>query len=356
MIDIKRCTMCILPETYPRIQFDQQGVCNVCKAYDRYYKNIDYKGRRKKLEGIIKKAKRKRRNYDCMVPLSGGRDSSMVLYLAVKVFGLRTLAFNYDNGFFTAQAKNNMEASTNALNVDFISYKPQVSTMMKAYRTCFLKTGDFCMACNRGITTAIYKTAFEKNIPLILLGYCSKTDSIPREVEMYDQRLLKDVLKDKMSRQELRPFVFPQLKRLLVPRINLPDYFDWKETENFKSLMTEFIGADYLGDVHFDCKVAGVANYIKGIKWGFGKREMKLAVYIRDGIISREEALRQLSQKHGEPPELDYWLEKLDLRRDDLEKVKHLSYDGFKTYDFRMLKLLRKYTRLVSHPYTDELK
>lgn len=350
------CTRCILPETYPRIKFDQDGVCNVCKLFDTTYKDIDYKERQRELERIIGKARKKRKNYDCMVPLSGGRDSSMVLYLAIKVFGLRTLAFSYDNGFLSRQAKNNMEVSTNALNVDFISYKPQVNTIMKAYRTCFLKTGDFCMPCNRGITTAIYRTALEKRIPLILLGYCSKTDAIPREVEMYEQRLLKDVLKDEMSPQELKPFIFPQLKRLFVHRINLPDYFDWKETENFKRLAAEFIGADYSGNVHFDCKVAGVANYIKKIKWGFGKREMKLAVYVRDGIISRDEALQQIAERDGEPPELDYWLEKLDLRRDDLEKVKHLSYDGFKTYDFRMLKLLKKYTRLVSHPYTEELE
>ena len=91
------------------------------------------------------------------------------------------------------------------------------------------------------------------------------------------------------------------------------------------------------------------------MKWGFGKREMKLAVYIRDGIISREEALSQLSEKDGEPPELDYWLKKLSLSRPDLGKVKHLSYDGFKRYNFAFLKLLRKYTNLVSHPYTDEI-
>ena len=91
------------------------------------------------------------------------------------------------------------------------------------------------------------------------------------------------------------------------------------------------------------------------MKWGFGKREIKLAIYIRDGIISREEALAQISEKDGEPAELDYWLKKLDLSRGDLAKVKHLSYDGFKTYNVGMLKLLRKYTNLVSHPYTEKI-
>ena len=249
-----------------------------------------------------------------------------------------------------------MEVLTKNLDVDFISYRPQISKMMKAYRTTFLKTGDFCIACNRGVTTGIYKTAFNKKIPLILLGYCSKTDGIPRAVEKFDQRLFKDILAGEMEKEDLKPFTFPQLKRLLIPRINVPDYFDWKETENFKNLAQEFSEADYTGDVHFDCQVSGVADYIKRIKWGFGKKEMKLAVYIRDGILSREEALYQLENKDEEPPEMDYWLKSLNLTRDDLKKVKDLSYEGFKSYNFKLLKFLRKHTNLVSFPYDEELQ
>lgn len=352
---MKVCAKCILPDTYPGIKFDEKGICNVCKHFDIHYKKINYKERQKELEKIIDKAKKKKREYDCMVPISGGRDSSMVLYLAVKVFKLKTLAFNYDNGFFSEQAKKNMELLTKALDVDFISYRPQVSKMMRAYRISFLKTGDFCIPCNRGVTTGIYRTAFENNIPLILLGYCSKTDGIPREVEMFDQRLMRSVLGSEMSRDELRPFMFPQLKRLLITRINVPDYFNWKETENFKKLTEEFVGTNYSGDVHFDCQVAGVADYIKRLKWGFGKKELKLAVYIRDYIITRDEALEKLKSVHEEPEELDYWLKCLNLSHDDVKKAKSLSCAGFKSYNFKLLKFLRKHTKLVSFPYDEEM-
>jgi N-acetyl sugar amidotransferase len=350
------CTKCILPDTYPKIRFDENGECNVCKLFDKHYKNINYEERQKELETILEKAKSKKREYDCMVPISGGRDSSMVLYLAAKKFNMKVLAFNYDNGFFSKQAKENMEVLTRNLDVDFMYYRPKASTMMKAYRTSFLKTGDFCIPCNRGVTTGIYKTAFNKKIPLILLGYCSKTDGIPREVEKFDQRLLKSVLKGDMRKDELECFTFPQLKRLLIPRINVPDYYDWKETENFKSLALEFSGADYTGDVHFDCQVAGVADYIKRMKWGFGKKEMKLAIYVRDGLMSRSEALDQLKNKDEEPAEMGYWLDSLGLTREDLKQVKNVSYDGFKSYNFRLLKILRKHTKLVSFPLDEELE
>jgi N-acetyl sugar amidotransferase len=349
------CTKCILPESYPHITFDDQGICNVCTHFDRRYKNIDYTQQHKELFRIIEKAKKKKREYDCMVPISGGRDSSMVLYLAVKDFKLKTLAFNYDNGFFSEQAKKNMEVLTKALDVDFISYRPQISKMMEAYRISFLKTGDFCIPCNRGVTTGIYKTAFDKKIPLILLGYCSKTDGIPREVEMFDQRLFKSVFQGEVPHSELRPFMFPQIKRLLIPRINVPDYFDWKEIENFKKLAGSFIESNYLGDVHFDCKVSPVADYIKRMKWGFGKKEMKLSVYIRDGQITREEASEKLTHAFEEPPELELWLQSLKVTRDDLKKAKDLSYKGYKSYNFKLLKFLRRHTKLVSFPYDEEI-
>ena len=97
-------------------------------------------------------------------------------------------------------------------------------------------------------------------------------------------------------------------------------------------------------------------DYIKRMKWGFGKKEMKLAIYIRDGLMTRDEALEQLKDANKEPKEMDFWLESLNLTRDDLRGVKDLSYDGYKSYNFRLLKFLRKYTKLVSFPYDEELE
>lgn len=348
------CQCCVLPETFPRIKFDENGKCNICHKFEDRYRNIDYKERQKELSAIIEKAKRKQREYDCMVPLSGGRDSSMVLYLASKIFGMKVLAFNYDNGFFTDQARKNMEVLTRALNVDFISYRPKVSRMMKAYRIAYLKTGDFCIPCNRGVTAGVYKTAFDRNIPLIMLGYCSKTDGIPREVEIFDQRLMKDVFKGEMDSAELNTFLFPDVKRLLIPRINVPDYFDWKETENFKKLTEEFTGSNYSGDVHFDCTMSGVADYIKRKKWNFGKKELKYSVYIRDGIMTRDEALQKLAAGHKEPPELEEWMKCLGIDREAFQEGLKRSHAGFKSYNFKILKFLRKHTKLVSFPLEDD--
>ena len=82
---------------------------------------------------------------------------------------------------------------------------------------------------------------------------------------------------------------------------------------------------------------------------------MKLGVYIRDGLINREEALEKLTTAFDEPPELEFWLKSLNLSRDDIKKVKDLSYKGFKSYNFKLLKFLKKHTKLVSFPYDQEV-
>ena len=113
----------------------------MCTRFDKKYNNRDYDKRRLQLERIFQKARSKKRTYDCMVPFSGGRDSTMVLYLCTRVYNLRTLAFTFDNGFASEQARKNMEVAVNKFDVDFLRYKPRRSKLMMAYRISFLKTG-----------------------------------------------------------------------------------------------------------------------------------------------------------------------------------------------------------------------
>ncbi len=111
---MKRCSKCICPETYPGIQF-YDGICNFCLNYERQ-KPLGEKELRKIL------ASSKGKKYDCIVPLSGGRDSTFVLYMA-KNYGLNVLAVNYDNEFYSKQVQINMKNACKILGVDFISFR-----------------------------------------------------------------------------------------------------------------------------------------------------------------------------------------------------------------------------------------
>ena len=88
MKDVKRCTRCILPESLPSVELDKSGVCNYCRTYDRLFSNWEnVKSQRKKeFEHLLQRVKRLNRPYDCLIPLSGGKDSTYTLYLFNKIF------------------------------------------------------------------------------------------------------------------------------------------------------------------------------------------------------------------------------------------------------------------------------
>ncbi len=115
---MKRCTTCILPESYPNITFDDRGECNYCKNYTR----ISYLGS-DKLKADLMAARSKKGKYDCIVPISGGKDSTYVLYQITRIYGLRALAFNYDNGVTHPQAQENVRTIAEKLGVDLVTKK-----------------------------------------------------------------------------------------------------------------------------------------------------------------------------------------------------------------------------------------
>lgn len=343
---MKTCSKCLLPENYPHISYDEAGVCCVCRDYEERFKKIDYAEREKSLSVLFDKYRNKGRRWDCMVPVSGGKDSSYVLYVCKVKYKMRVLAVNFDNGFTSVAAIRNLKSITSELDVDFISYKPNFGILKKLYRTFLLKTGDFCPPCSRGVTTLTYRIARQEKIPLIVLGYNPITDMNPREIESIDQKLLLSVVEGTISRKELEDFVFFQPMRILVKRINLPEYVRWDEKEIVRTL-GEVVCSEggFDGEMHFDCVMSPVADYLRKKKWGFGKKVQKYSALIRDGQMTRDQALEKLktATDDREPAELEDFMKILDVTSEDIAKVKHLSHLNYKSYNVNFLKLLQKF-------------
>ncbi len=104
---LRRCRNCVLPENYPGLRFDDTGLCNECIAHQRRYVDVDLNGREAALRGILDRYRgRGNGEHDCLVPFSGGKDSSYTLYLLVKKYDMKPLAFNVDNGFATLRRRS----------------------------------------------------------------------------------------------------------------------------------------------------------------------------------------------------------------------------------------------------------
>ncbi len=148
--EVKRCTRCILPSTLDSITFDEDGVCNHCRKYERDFRDWEKIKDRKENEfrSILEKAKSLKRPYDCLVPLSGGKDSTYALYLCTHVYHLKTLAVTLDNGYLSDAAKENIKSALACCDADHLFYTVNRSNASSFSRYSLRKQAIFAMpAC-----------------------------------------------------------------------------------------------------------------------------------------------------------------------------------------------------------------
>ena len=347
---MKRCTKCILPADFPNIQFDKNGICNYCHAWDKKWLDFDYDQAEKELVSIFDSARSKRRKYDCLIPYSGGRDSSYVVYLCKNKYRLNPLAVTFNNLFMSSHAIRNIFNMSKILNVDhvMVTYKPDI--LIKMYRSMITRGGEFCSICTTGINYVkiIYQKLFK--IPLMISGTSSRVDEqSPFEVTSTHPLYVRKVLLESgFTLNEINSFLikrqyelpaFEKIKIKLLDadyiQINLPDYIRWDNMEIQEVLEKElcWITPDKQKD-HIDCRFAPIKYYLKNKQIpNFIFAQEKYSQLIRDGQMTRVEALRSLNKKieteSDEPEELDDFLKFFNLDRKDIEnkeRKSHLDY------------------------------
>ncbi len=174
--NMRRCTRCILPETFPGIHFDEEGVCNYCREYTP----ISVKGHNA-LEDALEKFRGKGKQYDCIVPVSGGRDSCFVLHQIVKKYNMRALALTVDSGAIMPEGYKNIESAINSLGIDHVWLKDErhVKSAQENARIKFhawLKKPSIntivpvLNAGDKTMNLRMYRYAHEHGIPLLLGG------------------------------------------------------------------------------------------------------------------------------------------------------------------------------------------
>lgn len=181
-IEYQRCTRCIADSTVPAISFDKNGVCSLCNFHDKLTKIYpENEEALLKLEQRIEKIKKagKGKKYDCILGLSGGRDSTYLLYLAVKEWGLRPLAVHFNDGFDNPVAGENMLKAVRKLGVE-------LRTITSDFRECKdLKVVDLKASTpllnngtDVGIGASLYGVAYKENVKTILYGQSYRTEGI----------------------------------------------------------------------------------------------------------------------------------------------------------------------------------
>ncbi|MBI5472754.1 MAG: hypothetical protein HY961_10465 [Ignavibacteriae bacterium] len=341
---MNRCTICVTPDSYPGLTLNTDGVCNHCEEYFKLYGDWrSSKAERKaSFEKFVTIAKRRSRSYDALVPLSGGKDSTYVLYLASKVYKLRVLCYTFDNGFQSDVAKENIRAAAHASGADLVTYRPNPDMMMSLYRHFLKHAGMFCPVCMRGITAGEFMISDTFDVPLVLKGTSRRTEErlAPEIFQDGNISFFRKVLKqhpfdgnvgallyDRSLWGKLQRGMFLLSRgRLRTGRIDLymPDYFEWNYAEIFRVISQE-MGWKRLPDrdEHIDCIAEPLVHYyIREQKIPeLTQSTLRYSAEIRDGQMTREDALRIVEQERQErksPKETTPVLERLGITEEAL--------------------------------------
>lgn len=356
------CTKCILPQSYPDIHFDDNGVCNYCNYYDTVSEHLnDFEKHERLLDERILMHKGKGEKYDVLVGLSGGKDSTYVLYYLKKKYNLRILAYTYDNHYLTDYAYNNIRIALDALEVPHIQYRKNWSLMKALYQKSVEKAGYICYGCALPGYWSTVEIASEMGIPMIVGGRSrgqifhsllkdGKDFAIPsiwQNLNPYDEKAHSETIKafhdaitlvvhwffddDPVKRDEILSELFPfpdtrNLKNGILPEIlNLFLYIPYDEKKFMDTLHKE-IGwkkPKIKGILtHSDCFAHDAADYMYYKYYGRQKIVRELSVLIREGVISREEAIKRGGGGLEEPSgEIEKLLNYLEIDRDSLPHI-----------------------------------
>ncbi len=350
------CKRCLLNTDVPGVSIGDSGLCSVCTDSDRVWSKweLEKNEKQSELENILYKSKSKKNVYDVLVPLSGGKDSTYVLYLCCKIFNLNCLAVTWDNGFLTDRARSNIQKACEVLGVDHLYYGLSKPLLMELYRYFFLKTGFFCPVCMRGIGIAVFRTQLAFNIPLSIRGTSLRTEEYVHPAFFLDGEIsfLENVLENSPLISKAEILLTPLGTFFSPPSIKLPDYVEWDYDIIYETITRELGWTSQSPDEeHSDCKVDDVVNYIRYRKYPALIPEMlRYSKLVSCKQLSREEAEKKVSENISslqEPSSLNFFLNELNISREEMENVisdplKHIKYITKRNRILRRLKYIKK--------------
>jgi hypothetical protein len=359
--DVKRCVRCVMPEGYPGITFDAEGVCSACRHFEARWKALvsspeEQARSEAKLRSIFEAAKLQGKPYDALIGVSGGKDSSYCVYLCKEVYGLNVLTCTRDNGFMSEEGKKRVEKLVKAFKVPHLYYRDTFATELAGI--FMRKTGNFCAPCELWSFNIHAMLVNEYDIPLIVMGSSSRTDGAPpKQLNPWDPWYFRNVLKGENFRERLgcsvyaRNYVIRQglaqalgRRKVVLP----PDYIDWDE-EKIARLFREKYDINF-GEEHSDCFADDVKEYLYAKKCGSGPKVVKYSLLIRGGKMSREEALKKLSRiDHTSPPPcLGRFLETVGMTREEFDAASERSPEPYMSSLTKIFNAFRKRIRRQS--------
>lgn len=364
----KICSNCIMDTSDPNISFDKNNVCDHCQ---NYYKNIlpywnKGNNRINLIEPTIEKIKKnsKNQNFDCLLGISGGLDSSYLAYVAKKIFGLKPLLFHCDAGWNTEQSVKNIENIANGLNLDLQTDVIEWSEVKNLQRA-FYKSGVPFQDVPQDLAffSSLYNYSSKYNIKYILTGGNFSMESIRGPIQYAyfatDLTLVKDIFskygKGKLDSFPMRDLFNYKIYLKFIKRISmikLLDYVPYSKIEAQQTLKKNYGWLPFRSK-HYESILSKFQDAYWTIKrYNFDRRRMYLSSEILTEQLSRENALDILKNDKISDDEnkkdFEYIARKLDFSYDEFKKIENLPKKTF--LDFKnKFKLISLFVKLSNY-------
>ena len=372
MSELRRCGKCLLPETYETIEIEKDNSsCNMCQTTQYKKTNIDWSKRKKLLDEVIDKFRGKY-DYDCIVPFSGGKDSTFTLYYLLKEYKIKPLVVRFNHGFMRSNHEKNVERSLKKLGADFLDFTPDWQVVKRLMLESFNRKTDFCWHCHTGIYSYPLQVAIKYNVPLVLWGeplaemsayYTYEDDLIEWEDEtkfnIYrnlgitadDMHGMINTAENPIDKRSLFPYTYPKLvdlKRIGYYSVCLGSFIPWDYKTQTKLIMDEL---GWCGDelegvpteinqefAKIECWMQGTRDYIKYLKRGYGRVTQLVNFEVRNGTMSTNEAWEWIQKYDGrKPASLAVFLEYLGMtEKEFFETIKKFVVPPFEP-DFEQI-------------------
>jgi len=318
---MKRCTRCVLPETFPGITFDDEGVCNYCRAFKGVtVLNESKKKYRNRFDELIKKLSKKGR-YDCLMAYSGGKDSTYTLAVLKERYNLSILALTVDNGFISPRTIENIHNVAEDLGIDNIIYKPRFDLLKKIFRKAehsmmypmkaLERASAICTSCMGIIKFLALRIAIEERIPFIVYGW--SPGQAPIEASIFKnnpsmirsmQKVLLEPMEEAAGEEIINYFLteehFSQEERFPY-NISPLAFLDYNEEEIIRKIGE--LGWEKPSDTDpnsTNCLLNTLGIKIHRDMLHFHPYAFELAKLVREGYMDREEAIKRLEEKENE--------------------------------------------------------
>jgi tRNA(Ile)-lysidine synthase TilS/MesJ len=331
--EMEICKKCVLNESFPGIRFDGNGVCNFCRSSEDGKKlesvKEDYSQR---FAALVTELKGKN-CYDGLLAYSGGKDSTYTLYLMKEKYGLKLLAFSFNNWFQSERASKNIQNVLMHMGIDHLVLSPsfevlreilRVSVQQELYPIKALgRATSICTTCLSLVRFASLKVAIEKEIPLVIFAMSPGQAPVATSIFKTNPAMLRKMqsaIYQPLHRylgDAIRPYFLEErhfAKGDSFPySVNPLAFLGYEEREIYRSIQPiGWLPPEDTDANSTNCLLNAFANQVHQEKYGFHPYAFEMAGLVRMGILSREEGLHRLAQP-GDPGLIGKVKEKLNI-------------------------------------------